>query len=129
MQEWLCTRRHPVHSSIGWETWHNGTLRKSVLHSVVGHVIFDHLLILRITGRLIHPASGRTYHHRGFGFFHVCPSSCHHPTLLTHAFAFANVEALTTHLGVFYSTRRGLQSSLLQNEATLAPDRRCGKQD
>ncbi|KAI0831644.1 adenylate kinase [Trametes gibbosa] len=36
--------------------------RKEKLNSVVQLVIEDQLLISRITGRLIHPASGRTYH-------------------------------------------------------------------
>ena len=36
--------------------------RKEKLDSVVQLVIEDQLLISRITGRLIHPASGRTYH-------------------------------------------------------------------
>ena len=36
--------------------------RKEKLDSVVELVIPDQLLISRITGRLIHPASGRTYH-------------------------------------------------------------------
>lgn len=36
--------------------------RKEKLDSVVQLVIDDQLLISRITGRLIHPASGRTYH-------------------------------------------------------------------
>lgn len=36
--------------------------RKEKLDSVVELVIDDQLLISRITGRLIHPASGRTYH-------------------------------------------------------------------
>lgn len=36
--------------------------RKEKLDSVVELVILDQLLISRITGRLIHPASGRTYH-------------------------------------------------------------------
>jgi adenylate kinase family enzyme len=36
--------------------------RKEKLDSVVQLVIDDQLLIKRITGRLIHPASGRTYH-------------------------------------------------------------------
>lgn len=36
--------------------------RKEKLDSVVELVIEDQLLISRITGRLIHPASGRTYH-------------------------------------------------------------------
>lgn len=36
--------------------------RKEKLDSVVELVIDDQLLISRITGRLIHPGSGRTYH-------------------------------------------------------------------
>jgi adenylate kinase len=36
--------------------------RKEKLDSVVQLEIQDQLLISRITGRLIHPASGRTYH-------------------------------------------------------------------
>jgi adenylate kinase family enzyme len=38
------------------------TSRKESLDSVVELSISDQLLITRITGRLIHPASGRTYH-------------------------------------------------------------------
>jgi adenylate kinase len=36
--------------------------RKEKLDSAVQLVIDDQLLISRITGRLVHPASGRTYH-------------------------------------------------------------------
>jgi adenylate kinase family enzyme len=36
--------------------------RKESLDSVAELMISDQLLISRITGRLIHPASGRTYH-------------------------------------------------------------------
>lgn len=36
--------------------------RKEKLDSVVQLNIEDQLLISRITGRLIHPSSGRTYH-------------------------------------------------------------------
>jgi adenylate kinase len=36
--------------------------RKETLNSVAELMISDQLLISRITGRLIHPASGRTYH-------------------------------------------------------------------
>ncbi|KAG1222698.1 hypothetical protein G6F68_020568 [Rhizopus microsporus] len=36
--------------------------RKKPLNSVVELVVDDHLLVSRITGRLIHPESGRTYH-------------------------------------------------------------------
>ena len=38
------------------------TARKEKLNHVVELKIDDSLLISRITGRLIHPASGRTYH-------------------------------------------------------------------
>lgn len=38
------------------------TSRKESLDSVVELTIADQLLISRITGRLIHPSSGRTYH-------------------------------------------------------------------
>lgn len=36
--------------------------RKETMDHVVELQIADQLLISRITGRLIHPASGRTYH-------------------------------------------------------------------
>ena len=36
--------------------------RKEKLNSVIQLLIADQLLISRITGRLIHPASGRSYH-------------------------------------------------------------------
>ena len=36
--------------------------RKEKLDSVVELSIVDQLLISRITGRLVHPASGRSYH-------------------------------------------------------------------
>lgn len=36
--------------------------RKKPLNSVIELQIDDNLLVSRITGRLIHPASGRTYH-------------------------------------------------------------------
>jgi len=45
--------------------------RKEKLDSVVQLQIDDTLLISRITGRLIHPASGRTYHRE----FQCVPSS------------------------------------------------------
>jgi hypothetical protein len=38
------------------------TMHKEVLNSAVQLIISDQLLISHITGRLIHPASGRTYH-------------------------------------------------------------------
>ncbi|MBM6387296.1 MAG: nucleoside monophosphate kinase [Paenibacillus sp.] len=36
--------------------------RHKPLNSVIELVIDDNLLVSRITGRLIHPASGRSYH-------------------------------------------------------------------
>ena len=36
--------------------------RKSPLDAVIEFRIADSLLVRRITGRLIHPASGRSYH-------------------------------------------------------------------
>lgn len=44
--------------------------RKETLNSVAELKISDQLLISRITGRLIHPASGRTYH-REFRYVHM----------------------------------------------------------
>ena len=44
--------------------------RKETLNSVAELKISDRLLISRITGRLIHPASGRTYH-REFRYVHT----------------------------------------------------------
>jgi len=38
------------------------TKRKTKLDTVIEFGIDDRLLIRRITGRLIHPASGRSYH-------------------------------------------------------------------
>ena len=71
------------------------TSRKEALDSVVELTIADQLLISRITGRLIHPASGRTYHRefkyvRALIFFfplnfsHVSLAVCllPHPVLL-----------------------------------------------
>lgn len=46
--------------------------RNEKLDSVIQLQIDDTLLISRITGRLIHPASGRTYHRE----FQYVPSSC-----------------------------------------------------
>jgi len=36
--------------------------KKKPLNSVIELVIDDNLLVSRITGRMIHPSSGRTYH-------------------------------------------------------------------
>lgn len=43
--------------------------RKEKLDHVIELQIADQLLISRITGRLIHPASGRTYH-KEFAYVH-----------------------------------------------------------
>jgi len=48
------------------------TSRKETLDSVVELTIADQLLISRITGRLIHPSSGRTYH-REFKYVRAPP--------------------------------------------------------
>ena len=50
--------------------------RGEKLDSVVELVIPDQLLIARITGRLIHPASGRTYHKEFQYVVCIVPPSC-----------------------------------------------------
>lgn len=40
--------------------------KNTQLHSVIEFKIDDELLINRITGRLVHPASGRAYHEQFF---------------------------------------------------------------
>lgn len=55
--------------------------RKETLDSVVELMISDQLLISRITGRLIHPSSGRTYHRE---FKYVNPAR----TRFSHVFFF-----------------------------------------
>ena len=50
--------------------------RKEALDSVVELTIADQLLISRITGRLIHLASGRTYH-REFKYVRISPLNFH----------------------------------------------------
>jgi adenylate kinase family enzyme len=55
------------------------TSRKEALDSAVELVISDQLLISRITGRLIHPASGRTYHREFKYVFALVLSSLPHP--------------------------------------------------
>ena len=57
--------------------------RKEKLDSVVELKIDDALLISRITGRLIHPASGRTYHKE---FKYVCRTSQTLPLLIYSSF-------------------------------------------
>ena len=106
--------------------------RKETLDSVVELMVSDQLLISRITGRLIHPSSGRTYHRE---FKYVKPrtrsltcfffSLVIYPQLtlsLPHSFSPPkksmkddvtgeplvqrsddNVEALTKRLGVFHA--------------------------
>ncbi|KAJ7144899.1 adenylate kinase 1 [Mycena crocata] len=75
--------------------------RKEKLNSVVQLQIDDQLLISRITGRLIHPASGRTYHRE----FHppkkaMVDDVTGEPLIQR---SDDNVEALTKRLGVFHS--------------------------
>ena len=40
--------------------------KQTQLHSVIEFKIDDDLLVKRITGRLVHPASGRAYHEEFF---------------------------------------------------------------
>jgi adenylate kinase len=101
--------------------------RKETLNSVAELMISDQLLISRITGRLIHPASGRTYHREfrcaytrshAFSFFFLTlpltpPSASFSPPkkpmkddvtgepLIQRSDD--NVEALTKRLGVFHA--------------------------
>ncbi|KAJ7272958.1 adenylate kinase 1 [Mycena rebaudengoi] len=75
--------------------------RKEKLDSVVQLQIDDQLLISRITGRLIHPASGRTYHRE----FHppkkpMVDDISGEPLIQR---ADDNVETLTKRLGAFHS--------------------------
>ncbi|KAF8191548.1 adenylate kinase-domain-containing protein [Mycena galopus ATCC 62051] len=75
--------------------------RKEKLNSVVQLQIDDQLLISRITGRLIHPASGRTYHRE----FHPPKKSMvddvtGEPLIQR---SDDNVETLTKRLGSFHS--------------------------
>jgi adenylate kinase len=98
--------------------------RKETLDSVVELTIADQLLISRITGRLIHPSSGRTYH-REFKYVFFSPSLIFFSHVL-HSFypphsppkksmtddvtgeplvqrSDDNVEALRKRLGVFHA--------------------------
>jgi len=75
--------------------------RKEKLNSVVQLQIDDQLLISRITGRLIHPASGRTYHRE----FHppkkpMVDDVTGEPLIQR---SDDNVETLTKRLGSFHS--------------------------
>ncbi|CAL1703323.1 unnamed protein product [Somion occarium] len=75
--------------------------RKEKLDSVVELVIDDQLLISRITGRLIHPGSGRTYH-REFSppKKHMVDDVSGEPLIQR---SDDNVEALRKRLTVFHS--------------------------
>lgn len=64
------------------------TSRKEPLDSVVELSISDQLLISRITGRLIHPASGRTYHRE---FKYVTSSTP--PRARSHVFSYSDPSA------------------------------------
>jgi len=75
--------------------------RKEKLNSVVQLQIDDQLLISRITGRLVHPASGRTYHRE----FHppkkpMVDDVTGEPLIQR---SDDNVETLTKRLGAFHS--------------------------
>ncbi|KAJ6500683.1 adenylate kinase 1 [Mycena sanguinolenta] len=75
--------------------------RKEKLNSVVQLQIDDQLLISRITGRLVHPASGRTYHRE----FHPPKKAMVDDVTgepLTQR-SDDNVETLTKRLGAFHS--------------------------
>lgn len=58
------------------------TSRKESLDSVVELTIADQLLISRITGRLIHPSSGRTYHKEFKYATNITCSPCAPPPFL-----------------------------------------------
>ena len=64
--------------------------RKETLDSVVELMISDQLLISRITGRLIHPSSGRTYHRE---FKYVNPAR----TRFSHVFFFFSFTPTDPH--------------------------------
>ncbi|KAH9977073.1 adenylate kinase 1 [Lactifluus volemus] len=77
------------------------TSRKEALDSVVELVISDQLLISRITGRLIHPASGRTYHREFKPPKKPMTDDVTGEPLIQRSDD--NVQALTKRLGVFHS--------------------------
>lgn len=56
--------------------------RKEKIDSVVQLLIDDQLLISRITGRLVHPASGRSYHKEFKYMISPPPLSIPHATYL-----------------------------------------------
>jgi adenylate kinase len=77
------------------------TSRKETLDSVVELTIADQLLISRITGRLIHLASGRTYHKEFNPPKKPMTDDVSGEPLIQRSDD--NVEALTKRLGVFHA--------------------------
>jgi len=77
------------------------TARKEKLDNVVQLVIDDQLLISRITGRLIHPASGRTYHREFSPPKKPMTDDVTGEPLVQRSDD--NVEALRKRLGVYHS--------------------------
>ncbi|KAK7688943.1 adenylate kinase [Cerrena zonata] len=75
--------------------------RKEKLDSVVELVIDDQLLISRITGRLIHPSSGRTYHREFSPPKKPMTDDVTGEPLIQRSDD--NVQALTKRLSVFHS--------------------------
>ncbi|KAI0255315.1 adenylate kinase [Lactifluus subvellereus] len=77
------------------------TSRKEALDSVVELGISDQLLVSRITGRLIHPTSGRTYHREFNPPKKPMKDDVTGEPLIQRSDD--NVEALTKRLGVFHA--------------------------
>jgi len=77
------------------------TSRKEPLDSVVELTIADQLLISRITGRLIHPSSGRTYHREFNPPKKPMTDDVTGEPLIQRSDD--NVQALTKRLGVFHA--------------------------
>jgi len=75
--------------------------RKETLDSVVELTIADQLLISRITGRLIHPSSGRTYHKEFNPPKKPMTDDVSGEPLIQRSDD--NVQALTKRLGVFHA--------------------------
>jgi len=75
--------------------------RKETLDSVVELTIADQLLISRITGRLIHPSSGRTYHKEFSPPKKPMTDDVSGEPLIQRSDD--NVQALTKRLGVFHA--------------------------
>lgn len=68
--------------------------RKTQLDSVIEFNISDNLLVRRITGRLIHPASGRSYHEE----FHPPKFDMKDDVSTRFKFFFSKVKTLLSHL-------------------------------